>query len=218
MEVMSCTRPERSPPGIALAAVALTTQGCAPSSDATSPGTSSPVPAETSTTAPSTSARSGGSPSGETDHYDEILAGDRKVLIHIAEDDKDWSATYEGPISIGGGTDDGALFRIVPASGGSHLLEALRPREEGGRWCVYGDTRKKPVSLSTKTCAEDETTLFKVTKADGTDDQGRVTHHLTNERFGAVQVKNDGSALYIQEVGDGGTRGTYSFVDRGPIE
>ncbi|MDW5328323.1 hypothetical protein [Plantactinospora sp. KLBMP9567] len=199
--------------GIALAAVTLTTQGCAPSGDTISSGTSSPVATETSAAGPS-----GRSPSGDTDHYDEILAGDRKVLIHIAGDDKDWSATYEGPIAIGDGTDDGALFRIVPTPDGRHLLETLRAREEGGRCCVYGDTRTEPVRLSTKTCAEDETTLFKVTKADGTDDQGRFTHHLTNEKFGAVQVKNDGSALYIQEVGDGGTRGTYSFVDRGPIE
>lgn len=148
----------------------------------------------------------------------QILAGKRQALIHITEDDKDWSATYEGPIAIGSGTDDGARFRIVPAGGGQVLIEALRAREEGGRWCVNADSRDEPVSLGTVTCTENASTLFKIVPTGEKDEKGRPTHSIINEKFGAVQVKNDGSALYIQEVGDGGTRGTYSFVDRGALQ
>ncbi|MBU2664778.1 hypothetical protein KOI35_14850 [Actinoplanes bogorensis] len=148
---------------------------------------------------------------------EDILAGKRQALIHIAEDDKDWSATYEGPIAIGDGTDDGARFRLVPArtGEGQYLIQALRAREEGGEWCVRADTREEPVGVGTVKCAENETTLFRITANGKKDDQGRPTHTITNEKYGAVQVRNDGSELYIQELGDGGPRGSYSFVDRG---
>lgn len=148
----------------------------------------------------------------------QILAGKRQALIHITEDDKDWSASYEGTVAVGSGTDDGARFRIIPAGGGQVLIEALRAREEGGRWCVNADTRKEPVSLGTVRCAENANTLFKITATGEKDEKDRPTHSITNEKFGAVQVKNNGSALYIQEEGDGGTRGTYSFVDRGALQ
>ncbi|GAA1617472.1 hypothetical protein [Actinoplanes couchii] len=149
---------------------------------------------------------------------EDIFTGERKALIHIAEDDKDWSATYEGPIAIGDGTDDGALFRLVPAAGDQYLIEALRPREEGGRWCATADTRDEPTSIATGACTENANTLFSITATGEQDDKGRPTHRITSEEHGTLQVKNDGSALYLQQVGDGGSRGTYSFVDRGPIE
>ncbi|HWS34039.1 MAG TPA: hypothetical protein VN408_15010 [Actinoplanes sp.] len=136
--------------GTALAGLTLSLQACTAS--------------EASTTQPATV-----SADSRTAPVDDILAGKRQALIHIAEDDKDWSATYEGPIAIGDGTDDGALFRLVPATGEQ-------------------------------------------------DDKGRPTHHITSDKHGTLPVKNDGSALYLQQVGDGGSRGTYSFVDRGPVE
>jgi hypothetical protein len=206
--------------GAALAGLTLTLAACSSSTG----GTPAPAAAESSTPAspatsePAAETGTGSAPAQSAETYDQILAGKRKVLIHIAEDDKDWSATYEGPIAIGTGTDDGALFRIAPAGKDQFLIEALRPREEGGRWCANGDTADEPVSLGTVECAENDTTLFKITKTGKKDDKGRATHRITSERFGTVQVKNDGSALYIQEVGDGGSRGTFSFVDRGAVE
>ncbi len=116
------------------------------------------------------------------------------------------------------GTDDGALFRLVPAGDGKHLIEALRAREEGGRWCVNADTREEPTGIGTIACAETEDTLFTVTATGDSDDRGRPTHTITSEQHGALQVRNDGSALYLQELGDGGGRGTYSFVDRGAVD
>jgi hypothetical protein len=207
--------------GTALAGLALALQACATppstpaasSPEASAAGSSSPVPVASEGSA-------GGATPEETGTANTpVLEGKRKILIHISEEDKDWDATYEGPVAIGDGTGDGATFKIVPAAKakGSYLIEALRPREEGGRWCVMGDTRDEPVSLGTVKCAENDTTLFKISATGEKDDKGRPTYLITNERYGAVQVKNDGSALYIQELGDGGARGTYSFVDRGAV-
>ncbi len=145
----------------------------------------------------------------------QFLAGKRQALIHIAEDNKDWSATYEGAIAIGGGTDDGARFRVIPSGKDKVMIEALRAREEGGRWCVHADSRDEPVSLGTVKCAANENTLFRITATGKSDAKGRPTYRILNDKYGTVQVRNDGSALYIQEVGDGGSRGTFSFVDRG---
>lgn len=198
------------------AVLALTLSGCT-SGGAAPAGTPSNAAAGTSSAAAPEPEATGSAAAEES--YDQILAGERQALIHIAEDDKDWSATYEGPITIGSGTDDGSRFRLLPADAdGQFMIEALRAREEGGRWCVMADERDEPVSLGTVKCAEGETTLFKVTATGEQDDKGRPTHLITHEKFGTVQVRNDGSALYIQEVGDGGSRGTFSFVDRGAVE
>ncbi|MET0425975.1 MAG: hypothetical protein ABW046_19045 [Actinoplanes sp.] len=200
--------------GAALAGLALTLPACTAADESPAAGPTSAAATSAATAVPS--ATEGSAPPDEEANA-KILAGERKTLIHIAEDDKDWSATYEGPIAIGDGTDDGALFRIVPAAGDQYLIEALRAREEGGRWCLQADADDEPVSLGTVKCAENETTLFSITPTGQADDKGRPTHRITHQRYGTVQVKNDGSALYIQEVGDGGSRGSYSFVDRGAV-
>ncbi|GLY03941.1 hypothetical protein [Actinoplanes sp. NBRC 101535] len=194
---------------------------CSSSTEPAASGTSTPSEAAATATTESTG-ESTSSPeattSTEAASADDVLAGKRKVLIHIAEDDKDWSASYEGPVEIGDGTDDGALWKIVPAAGDKYLIEALRPREEGGRWCVKADDTTEPVSLGTTRCAENADTLFSVVALDEKDDKGRATYSFTHEKHGTVQVRNDGSALYIQQVGDGGARGSYSLVDRGEIK
>ncbi|MBM2614183.1 hypothetical protein JIG36_01260 [Actinoplanes sp. LDG1-06] len=200
----------------ALAGIALSLTACSAAEESPSAGTTSNAAADTTVSSAPTPAAE--PTSAAVAPVEDILAGERQTLIHISEDDKDWSATYEGPIAIGDGTDDGARFRLVPAKGDQYLIEALRAREEGGRWCVRADTRDEPVSVGTVKCAENETTLFRITPTGEKDDKGRPTHVISNEKYGAVQVRNDGSALYIQELGDGGGRGNYSFVDRGPVE
>ncbi len=225
---MRSTRPRTV--GVTFAGVALLLQACStpaeqPSSGAPAPTAGTASADSGSTAAPESTATTSGSESGsgsgaESASVDDILAGKRKALIHIAEDDKDWSATYEGPIAIGDGTDDGALFRIVPAGGDKHLIEALRPREEGGRWCAIAKTNDgtDPTSVGTAKCTENQDTLFTISATGEKDEKGRPTHQIVSERHGVLQVKNDGSALYLQQVGDGGSRGTYSFVDRGAVD
>ncbi|MBL7258764.1 hypothetical protein [Paractinoplanes lichenicola] len=204
--------------GAVLTGLALTLQACGSSGDSSEPA-AAPSTAAADSAAGSAPSPAATSASAAPLNTEDILAGKRQTLIHIAEDDKDWSATYEGPIAIGDGTDDGAEFRLVPAQGEDmYLIEALRPREEGGRWCVFADKTKEPVGVGTVKCAENETTVFRVYATGEKDEKGRPTHNFINEEFGALQVKNDGSALYIQQTGDGGIRGNYSFVDRGPVE
>ncbi|WP_033337833.1 hypothetical protein [Catenuloplanes japonicus] len=147
---------------------------------------------------------------GEGAGLDEIKAGDRKILIHLAEADKDLSATYEGPIATGDGTDDGALFRLLPVAGGQFMIEALRPREEGGRWCVIVDDRQARPTLGTELCTEQSKTRFRIEPAGGADDKNRPTHHLVNDEFGAVRY----SAELHVEPGDAYA---FSFVDRGAV-
>nr|WP_221382326.1 hypothetical protein [Actinoplanes polyasparticus] len=203
--------------GAALTGLALVLSACSTPSPAQAPAGVASTPSATApetTSPPSAPDDTRVDPAAATK---QILGGKRQALIHITEDDKDWSASYEGPITIGSGTDDGARFRLIPAGNGQFLIEALRAREEGGRWCVNADTGDEPVSLGTVKCAENENTLFRISATGKSDDKGRPTHWINSEKFGTVQVRNDGSALYIQEVGDGGSRGTFSFVDRGAL-
>lgn len=213
--------------GAALASLALALSACSSPSDSTSSGTPTPAGVEATaqaTSAPAEGTAAGNGETGKPSRVDpvaatkEVLAGKRQALIHIAEEDKDWSATYEGPITIGPGTDDGARFRIIPSGNDQFLIEALRAREEGGRWCVTADNGDDSEKLGTVKCAENANTLFRISATGEKDGKGRPTHRISNEKFGTVQVKNDGSDLYIQNVGDGGSRGTYSFVDRGALQ
>ncbi|GAB7036732.1 MULTISPECIES: hypothetical protein [Catenuloplanes] len=155
--------------------------------------------------------------SGQGAGLDAIKAGDRKILLHLAEPDRDLSATYEGPVTTGDGTDDGALFRLLPVVDGQYLIEALRPREEGGRWCVVVDDRATPRTLGTAECAEDQRSRFALTETGASDDKGRPTHHLVNDVYGAVQYSGERQSLYVEEVGDAPIAGSFSLVDRGAV-
>ncbi|MDP9793785.1 hypothetical protein J2S43_002297 [Catenuloplanes nepalensis] len=195
------------------AALMLLTAGCGTASEPTVPvppaGGAEPAPSG-GTASPSESAEA-----GQGAGLDAIKAGDRKILIHLAEADRDLSATYEGPVTTGDGTDDGALFRLLPVVDGQYMIEALRPREEGGRWCVVVDDRANPRTLATAECAEEQRSRFALTETGGSDDKGRPTHHLTNDAYGAVQYSGERQALYVEEVGDAPIAGTFSLVDRG---
>lgn len=213
----------------ALGGLLLAQQGCTAGSEEPAPATSPAAAAGGTATTGSGDAGSAGAGSeaddagsaagGEAPAGDDtaILKGDRQTLIHIAEADKDWSATFEGPIVAGPGTDDGAEFRIVP-SGEKYLIESLRPLEFPGRWCVVVKTEKDPSTLATTECEPTADTLWAITETGKADEKGRATYTFTNEKHGALQYDQGRDSLYVQQLGDAPPTATYSFVDRGALD
>lgn len=209
---MLCKPSCRTTAGLVLVTLVLAGQGCGTPTPAPSPATSEWSVAET----PSTAASLSDDPSRTATPDPKlaaILAGKRQVIVHVVPADRDLSATYEGPIAIGDGTDDGARFRILPAKNGRHLVEALRAREEGGRWCVAVQTENATATLSTVECQEAAETVFTIEPAGATDDKGRPTYRIVNAKYGSVRWKTAGKLLYLDKRGD--TPATFSFVDRG---
>lgn len=203
--------------GAALGGLLLSQQACTAAGDGGAPATTGSGPAATPGTTGTTPAAAEGGSGGEQTSaasQKEILAGERQVLIHLAEEDKDLSATFEGPITTGPGTDDGAKFRLVP-SGKAYLIETLRPVEFEGRFCVVVKTGGERASLSTADCKAGDTTLFLITPTGDKDEKGRATYHLKNDKHGFVQWSDNDQSLYVQQVGDAAVQGSFSFVDRG---
>jgi hypothetical protein len=163
-----------------------------------------------------TSSEGTGSEGGAPASDEAILKGERQVLIHLVEEDKDLSATFEGPITTGPGTDDGAKFRLVP-SGDAYLIETLRPVEFQGRFCVVVKPNTDRATLSTAECQPAEQTLFLIAATGKKDEKGRATYRIKNDRHGFVQWSDSDRSLYVQQVGDAAVQGTFSFVDRGAV-
>jgi hypothetical protein len=198
--------------GMALAALSVAGQGCGGPTPGEPPATAPPSAepsAQPSAVPPSTPATSKPDPKAAA-----ILAGKRRIIVHVVPADRDLSSTYEGPIAIGDGTDDGALFRFLPAKKGRHLLEALRAREEGGRWCVAVQTENDLATLTTVECQEAAETIFTIEATGADDDKKRPTYRIVNHKYGTLRWKPAGKVLYLDQAG--GTPATFSFVDRGP--
>lgn len=208
---MSGKRSRTVAAGPALAALLLVVQGCGTATPGGAPASGGPSFAPTpSGDPPSTAAAAKPGPKVAA-----ILAGKRQIIIHLVPADRDLSATYEGPIAIGDGTDDGARFRILPAKNGRHLVEALRAREEGGRWCVAVQTENDQATLTTVECQEAAETLFTIEATGKADGKKRPTHRIVNAKYGTLRWKEAGELLYLDQDGD--APATFSFVDRGAV-
>ncbi|MGI5215447.1 hypothetical protein [Plantactinospora sp. CA-290183] len=198
----------------AVSGLMLTQQACTTAGTGGTPaGTSAPVsPSESA--AEATGSAGTGSKAVAPASDEAILKGERQILIHLVEEDKDLSATFEGPITTGPGTDDGARFRLVP-SGDAYLIETLRPVEFEGPFCVVVKADTEPATLSTAKCEPTEQSLFLVAATGKKDDKGRTTYHIKNDKHGFVQWSDSEQRLYVQQVGDAAVQGSFSFVDRG---
>ncbi|MEV7626913.1 hypothetical protein [Actinoplanes sp. NPDC089786] len=195
--------------GLTLAALLPAGQGCGTAAPLEAPGS----PAPSAATAPSAASPSPSPTAAPDPKLAAILAGKRKIIIHLIPADRDLSATYEGPIATGDGTDDGALFRILPAKNGRHLVEALRAREEGGRWCAAVQTEDNLTTLTTVECQEAAETTFTIEATGAVDDKKRPAHRIVNDDYGTVRWKPAGQVLFLDKAGD--SPATFSFVDRG---
>lgn len=191
-----------------LAGLVLAQQACASTDPepVTGGGTTS-APAPSSSPSPSSAAAP--APAGDA----ELPGEDTQVLVHVANVDKDWSATYEGPITTGDGTDDGALFRLREASGGAYQIQALRFREEGGEWCAVAfDEVDAADRVSTKKCGENKFTLFTIEPTGQADEKGRPTFTIENGELGVVTYQEGAESLTLTK---GEPTTAFSFVDKG---
>ncbi|MCA2218746.1 hypothetical protein [Jidongwangia harbinensis] len=210
-------RPVRVLATAAALAALLAQSGCSsaeprntPEAAGSSPAAAPPEPSATRSSRPAGQ----GSDVANANLDEAILQGRRQVLIHLVEADRDLSASYEGPITTGPGTDDGARFRLVP-EGDAYLIETLRPVEFEGRFCAVVKTGGERASLSTTECEPSDTTRFLISDTGKTDDKGRPAYHIKNDKHGFVQWSADDRSLYVQQVGDAAVQGSFSFVDRG---
>ncbi|MEV7626809.1 hypothetical protein [Actinoplanes sp. NPDC089786] len=107
--------------GVVLAAVLSVVQGCG-----TNPPAEVPVaPAPSASASPSALATASPDPK-----LAAILAGRRKVTIHLVPAGRDLSATYEGPIVADGTDHDGDLF--LTRAGGTPATFSFADRGAAG--------------------------------------------------------------------------------------
>ena len=168
----------------------------APSVPVASPGSSTPKPRLT----------------GSAD----ILAGNRRTLIHMVEIDRDLALPFPDELKAGDGTGQDALFALVP-TGVDHMIQSVQPTE-GEPPCLGVKVHPEDeAELVATECAPTKATLFSISATGRRDEKGRPTYLIYNDAHGFIQWWDDKSEIYVEHTGDGPPDTTFSFVDRGPV-
>ncbi|WP_433825100.1 serine/threonine protein kinase [Actinoplanes sp. CA-015351] len=145
-----------------------------------------------------------------------ILRGNRQMLIHVAEVDRDLALEiHNSEVELGDGTGEKSLFAL-DSLGVDYLIRSMAdPKAER---CVgvkiIPDVGSEVVGAE---CSATKGTVFELVKTTKRDDQNRPTYWIYNDAYGYVQWSDQDKALYVQEVGDAEPLTTFSFVDRGPL-
>ncbi|MEU8332269.1 serine/threonine-protein kinase [Micromonospora sp. NPDC048839] len=155
------------------------------------------------------------SPSAAADPTEAILAGQRRILVHVVEIDRDLSLPSDGEIAVGGGTGKDALFVLEPV-GVDYMIKSLNP-EIAHRPCLGvkrdGEGNKLLVGAE---CRPTKATLFSIAP-EGKDDKGRTSYVIVNEEYGVVQWDETRTEIYVEFMGDAPVDTTFSLVDRGAV-
>ncbi|MFG1914944.1 serine/threonine protein kinase [Micromonospora sp. NPDC048898] len=166
--------------------------------------------ASTPAAAPST-----GSPSAAADPTEAILAGQRRILLHVVEIDRDLSLPSHGELETGDGTGKEALFVLEPV-GVDFMIKSVNP-EIAHRPClgVKRDAEGEK-SLVGADCRPTKATLFAISR-EGRDDKGRTSYAIVNDEYGPVQWSPTRKEIFVEFLGDAPLDTTFSFVDRGAV-
>ncbi|MFF0152678.1 serine/threonine protein kinase [Micromonospora sp. NPDC005203] len=155
------------------------------------------------------------SPSAAADPTQAILTGQRRILVHVVEIDRDLSLPSYGEVEVGGGTGKDALFVLEP-DGVDYMIKSLNP-EIAHRPCLGvkrdGDDNKLLVGAE---CRPTKATRFSITP-EGKDDKGRTAYVIVNEEYGVVQWSPTKSEIYVEFMGDAPVDTHFSLVDRGAV-
>ncbi|MCG5468961.1 protein kinase [Micromonospora sp. LAH09] len=174
------------------------------------PATDAPTP-----TAAPTSKTTTGTPPPAADSTRAILAGQRRILVHVVEIDRDLSLVLGEAVSVGDGTGPDALFALEPV-GVDYMIKSLNPDVVhlpclGVKIDADGDK-----SLVNTECEISAATLFGISP-EGKDDKGRTSYAIVSEKYGVVQWSPSQKNIYVEFMGDAPLSTTFSLVDRGAV-
>ncbi|MET8255897.1 serine/threonine-protein kinase [Micromonospora sp. NPDC005205] len=176
-----------------------------------SPATTGPA-ATPSTPA---SGKPSASPSASVDPAQAMLAGQRRVLLHVVEIDRDLSLPSHGEVEVGKGTGKDALFVLVPV-GVDYMIKSVNP-EIAHRPCLGVKVDSEGYSaLVGADCRPSKATLFTLYR-EGNDDKGRPAYGIVNDEHGPVQWSPTKSEIFVEFLGDAPLNTTFSLVDRGAV-
>ncbi|GAA3920276.1 serine/threonine protein kinase [Actinoplanes auranticolor] len=176
----------------------------------TTPGAGASPTGGTQTSAPAASPSP--TPAGPA----TILAGDRRILIHFVEIDRDLAMPFPDEVVTSGGTGKDSLFSLVP-TGVDYMIQSQKPTDGEplclGAKVIPGDAAE----LVGTECAATKATMFAISETGDKDDKGRPTYTIYNDAHGTLQWRTKKPQVYVQFLGDAETDTTFSFVDRGPL-
>ncbi|MEU1751891.1 protein kinase [Micromonospora matsumotoense] len=173
-----------------------------PATTASAAGTPTPSP-------------SAASPSTSVDRTRAILAGQRQILLHVVEIDRDLSLPFDGEVRVSDGTKPDARFVLDPV-GVDFMIKSLNP-EIAHRPCLGVKIDEEGyASLVGTECNPGGATLFGVSR-EGKDDKGRLSYAIVSEKYGVVQWSPSQKKIYVEVLGDAPVGTTFSLVDRGAV-
>ncbi|MEV4821461.1 serine/threonine-protein kinase [Micromonospora sp. NPDC049274] len=182
----------------------------------TAAGSSGPTgPAATASTPKPSSGTPTRSPSASGDPSRAILAGQRRILLHVVEVDRDLSLPSYGELETGDGTGKDALFVLEPV-GVDYMIKSVNP-EIAHRPClgVKIDAKENKLLVGTD-CRPTAATLFAIS-SEAKDDKGRTSYVISNDEYGVVQWSPTRKHIYVEFLGDAPIDTTFSLVDRGAV-
>ncbi|MGW0215581.1 serine/threonine-protein kinase [Micromonospora chokoriensis] len=155
------------------------------------------------------------SPSASVDPTRAILAGQRRILLHLVEIDRDLKLPSHGELEVGDGTGKDALF-VLEAVGVDFMIKSVNP-EIAHRPCLGVKIDSKGyASLVGAECYATAATVFAISR-EGRDDKGRTSYTISNDEYGVVQWSPTKKAIYVEHLGDAPIDTTFSMVDRGAV-
>ncbi|MBX7266595.1 serine/threonine protein kinase [Micromonospora sp. Llam7] len=156
-----------------------------------------------------------GSPSAGADSTRAVLAGQRRILLHLVEIDRDLALPFDAEVHIGNGTGPDALFVLEPV-GVDYMIKSLNP-DVSHRPCLGVKINSAYASLVGTDCAPTAATLFGLARQDRKDDKGRTTYAIVSDEHGLVQWSPSRKKIYVEFLGDAPISTTFSLVDRGAV-
>ncbi|MFC8846742.1 MULTISPECIES: serine/threonine protein kinase [unclassified Micromonospora] len=174
------------------------------------PGTTGPA---STAPAPGSGTPTGSPSSAEADRTRAMLAGQRRILLHVVEIDRDLSLPYDGKVHVGDGTGRDALFVLEPV-GVDYMIKSLNPDIAHQPCLGVKIDSAGYASLVGAECHPTDATLFGLT-LEGKDDKGRPSYSIASEKYGMVQWSPSQKEIYVELLGDAPIGTTFSLVDRG---
>ncbi|MEU7926412.1 serine/threonine-protein kinase [Micromonospora sp. NPDC049801] len=155
------------------------------------------------------------SPSRSTDPTRAILTGQRRILLHLVEIDRDLKLPFHGELEAGDGTGKDALFVLEPV-GVDFMIKSLNPDVDHRPCLGVKIDSEQYASLVGAECYASAATVFALSR-EGKDDKGRTSYSIISDEYGVVQWSPTKKAIYVEHLGDAPIDTTFSLVDRGAV-
>jgi hypothetical protein len=145
-----------------------------------------------------------------------ILAGQRRVVLHIADSSRNLAVQSGGRAGVSTEAGADTEFRLIPRDG-SYLVRSLRPALDPAEACLGVDKPADGTSpLAAASCSDSPAVLFDLAPSGERDKENRVTYRLRNRAHGVVQWSDDRFAIFVEQAADDPADTTFSLVDAGP--